>query len=776
MNATCGVAMSFFDGVTPSVLLEGGSSLAVPHKQPTTWFSSGKQPLKRGGKIDVPPPRRPWTGQSRPQTQQRKGRFGKKNFAFRPYLPARPQTTQVSSQKPPEYRAPTYHNIGKSVSYRGHPHDFHSSPLATMTALKEAIAANGGNKEKNLQSCVDTLRQLATDESNAFHESIAEIMPYLDQALYASVGNSDVRVPLFVMIDRVNEELADYKEREAAHDDKMAMHRKARGELNLQLKQKDMQINALERKLEQEKRAHKQTRMDRRKIKTKLGHSNEQNLSLLSMVTTTDAQRQDGDRKNLEIINRLRQDLQASRENGNAMMSSLVVLQTELEKLRCPEVDQSELGCLKEELKAVKETLTMQRGQYLALRKRDDRGTSIERNKESDQFSYLVGVKRLLPPGLGLSHMWKGKARSRFLLPAELDELLEELWNTYTENFAAALEVWKVESMSAPLHEDEKGSEDNGEPLSLPVTSFKVLDEGSRFNIWVVQFLEAKNIHSEFTWLQNQLRWAKVNNLPPTQMRVLKDSLPQLLIENTKASLVKWQFQSTKFSLFLAILTGYVHEGCYVDQQNMMSQLQANLIKLDPQQTGFVTMSIFMDHVKAFLSEDLSIYEWESIESAANAEAIDGGLLAYGTIFDGFGASRISREIILLHIASSAQYREQLLDSIMMYKGIDNCVDPGELKLAIRSVDPNRPSLSIDNWIGLFLQHSEYLTKKAKSNSKKSKGDVHGSEIDNLRAQAAAFAAAQDKHKRIPFAHVEEALDLFYVRKFQWWVDEKKEW
>ena len=104
--------------------------------------------------------------------------------------------------------------------------------------------------------------------------------------------------------------------------------------------------------------------------------------------------------------------------------------------------------------------------------------------------------------------------------------------------------------------------------------------------------------------------------------------MPQLLIENTKASLHKWQFQSTKFSVFFAILTGYVHEGCYVDQQNMLSQLQANLIRLDPQQTGFVSMSIFMDHITTFLSEDLSTCEWESIESAANAEAIDGGSLA----------------------------------------------------------------------------------------------------------------------------------------------------
>ena len=86
-----------------------------------------------------------------------------------------------------------------------------------MMELKEALAANGGNKEKNLQSCMETLRQLATDESNAFHGSIAEIIPHLDQALYASVGNSDVRVPLFVMIDRVNEELVDYKEREACN-------------------------------------------------------------------------------------------------------------------------------------------------------------------------------------------------------------------------------------------------------------------------------------------------------------------------------------------------------------------------------------------------------------------------------------------------------------------------------------------------------------------------------------------------------------------------------
>ena len=60
----------------------------------------------------------------------------------------------------------------------------------------------------------------------------------------------------------------------------------------------------------------------------------------------------------------------------------------------------------------------------------------------------------------------------------------------------------------------------------------------------------------------------------------------------------------------------------------MLSQLQANLIRLDPQQTGFVSMSIFMDHITTFLSEDLSTCEWESIESAANAEAIDGGSLA----------------------------------------------------------------------------------------------------------------------------------------------------
>ena len=76
---------------------------------------------------------------------------------------------------------------------------------------------------------------------------------------------------------------------------------------------------------------------------------------------------------------------------------------------------------------------------------------------------------------------------------------------------------------------------------------------------------------------------------------------------------------------------------------------------------------------------------------------------------------------------------------------------------------------SIDNIIGVIMQYQDYVDAKNEGSGKTKRGKSGGSDLDQLRAQAAAFAAARDRSKRVPCGDVIDALDHFFIHEWKWW-------
>lgn len=105
----------------------------------------------------------------------------------------------------------------------------------------------------------------------------------------------------------------------------------------------------------------------------------------------------------------------------------------------------------------------------------------------------------------------------------------------------------------------------------------------------------------------------------------------------------------------------------------------------------------------------------------------------------------------------------------------DGKVDPSEMRRAIKLIDAKRKEESVDNIIGLIMQYHNYFQMKKKglddgniSKNKKQSNNA-ASDLNVLRAQAAAFAAARDRSKRVPCEDVMDALNYFYINEWKWW-------
>ena len=87
----------------------------------------------------------------------------------------------------------------------------------------------------------------------------------------------------------------------------------------------------------------------------------------------------------------------------------------------------------------------------------------------------------------------------------------------------------------------------------------------------------------------------------------------------------------------------------------------------------------------------------------------------------------------------------------------------------MKLIDPKRRDESIDNIIGVIMQYQDYVDAKNEGSGKTKRGKSGGSDLDQLRAQAAAFAAARDRSKRVPCGDVIDALDHFFIHEWKWW-------
>ena len=179
------------------------------------------------------------------------------------------------------------------------------------------------------------------------------------------------------------------------------------------------------------------------------------------------------------------------------------------------------------------------------------------------------------------------------------------------------------------------------------------------------------------------------------------------------------------------------------------------------------------------------------LNNAIEKDVINGSKYAYGYIFDDFSVGNnnenssmdivrhdntFAKELKLLHLYSSIYYRNCFIERILALKGIDGKVDPSEIRRAIKLIDPKRIENSLDNIVGLIMQYHNYFQMKKKglddanNNKKKKSGSSGGaSDLSVLRAQAAAFAAARDRSKRIPCEDVIDALNYFYMHEWKWW-------
>jgi hypothetical protein len=762
--------MSFFDGVTPSTLLAGGSSLHVPaheKRQRVSWFTSGKQKeaVLRRGKVAMPP-RRPATtynGRSRGNTW---GRQNQQNTnrpqtqgqrSFSQYLSKKSiiakkrssgPASRLGNEKPTNVRVihtKRAQRVQEAIVASG---GYRSSPLSLFVKLKEKLHSRGVTKDKSVAACVEILEKMAEDKSQAISEMMEEMLPLIANAIYAdSVTRS---VPFYNLTKQLESENKEMKIREAKFDTKLEMHRKAREELMKQVRSLEIGVDLYQQKLEKEKTANKKAAKINRVQRKKMNHATEQNLSLLGMVTSSESERQDAEKEHRTKIMKLNDDLVASQENCSALSSALRVLQMELEKLKNPKDDQSEISRLSKELQEVKNTLKMQRGQYLQL---VDNKASKPRG-DDEFYAHLVGsVSPLLPP----EHMWTGKVRTRLLSPNELSAFINQAWTEYVDNFGAGLDVWKFDSLP---------NAGNDEPSA---DMFNVLDHSNSFSTWLPGHL----LRSESEWLHHQLIWGKINLHPKKEKQMLKEVLPQVFISNVKESCIKWQGKSTKFTIFHGILSRSVHEGCYADQLDMVSALRKGLVQLDTENSGILAYSQIDDFLRSFLPRTVE-HEFDFIDTYGRSSGFYKSKIAYGNLFEGHDKNGLLRELLSLHVASSMDFKEKLQCTVRSYKGIDNCVDANDIRTAIIEVDPLRPKNSVDNWVGLFLQHSEYATKMRKSSKHRSKRKSVSveDEMETLKAKAAAFAAARDKYKRVPTDDIVDALNYFFVREFGWWRNE----
>ena len=308
--------------------------------------------------------------------------------------------------------------------------------------------------------------------------------------------------------------------------------------------------------------------------------------------------------------------------------------------------------------------------------------------------------------------------------------------------------------------------------------SIKILSDRTTF----MSFLVSYTI-DESHWVSLQNTMIKTTSLyTPKEKRKRHDILPFLFMQNVCESIARYRFYSYQFTLFHNVLAGKIHIGCIHDQGLMMMALKERLIALDKNKTGFVDGDSFKATIRNFLTTSLRDEDLSILNDAIDEDLMEGGKYPYGYIFnhqlhnaegdplDTFQHSnKFAKELKLLHLYSSIHYKNCLIERILALRGIDGKVDPSEIRRAMKLIDPKRRDESIDNIIGVIMQYQDYVDAKNEGSGKTKRGKSGGSDLDQLRAQAAAFAAARDRSKRVPCGDVIDALDHFFIHEWKWW-------
>ena len=174
--------MSFYQNVTPSVLLDGNSSLDVDiAQQPKTWFSSGRAPARRQGRgrrkanknrhrpVTTSYPSRPVTVNNAINMPIATRARGRKVVVRPPHFSAQSRPNTTATIVPIRQRvvntSPRFciKTGAREKRVRDVQHPFRSSQIALLLKLKELLSRNEMSKEKCVHICICALRELQND-------------------------------------------------------------------------------------------------------------------------------------------------------------------------------------------------------------------------------------------------------------------------------------------------------------------------------------------------------------------------------------------------------------------------------------------------------------------------------------------------------------------------------------------------------------------------------------------------------------------------------------
>ena len=425
---------------------------------------------------------------------------------------------------------------------------------------------------------------------------------------------------------------------------------------------------------------------------------------------------------------------------------------------------------------------------------------NTENNLKQEKYcSHLVEKVQIVHDENAL-HSFCERVYSEVLNVKDCANFIINAYDTFKEEHFDLLEINKLTNEEEMLEEDDESGSDNDDDgnsdkyrkfrnNSDTVISIKIYQEFLTF----ISFLKA-HVTSKHgnRWISQQSVFIDASSLHTAkEKRKRQEILPFIFIQNVMESIAQYRFYSYKFNVFHHVLNQNVHVGCIHDQELMMLALKKKLISLDVDNTGFIDVSSFKKVLKKFLTRNLREEDFKLLNNAIEEDVINGSKYAYGYIFDDFSVGNnnenssmdivrhdntFAKELKLLHLYSSIYYRNCFIERILALKGIDGKVDPSEIRRAIKLIDPKRIENSLDNIVGLIMQYHNYFQMKKKglddanNNKKKKSGSSGGaSDLSVLRAQAAAFAAARDRSKRIPCEDVIDALNYFYMHEWKWW-------
>eukprot|EP00944_MAST-04C_sp_MAST-4C-sp1_P010222 g10222.t1 len=645
-------------------------------------------------------------------------------------------------------------------------------------------------------------------------------------SLFENPNDNDNVLSHLVPFYKILEDLEDRHEQSTSREDsfeaKLKIHRQAQNDMRIEIKALKKDLLAANSKLEAEQLAHRDTKTDLEKIKLQQAKSTEQNMNLLNMLHNSEAHRHNFEKENKKVQRTLRQDLIAAKENSEAYEQAVLDLQQEIERLKLPEESRSEVGRMKKELSITKNTLAMQRGQYLALmekfnllsnKKQGIRNLAMNKKPDSE-INYWSEQTRhfwqqnqrkmadsrwqchLVEPATSLHQVHLGmsfceRVFSEMLMASDCAAFLLDAYNRFKEDHFELLEMGRL-SNEFELYtlnsdeddvndaEDREKSQYNYKSLAKNDTpiSIKILSDQTTFMSFLVLYIKR-----ESHWVSLQNTMIKTTSLyTPKEKRKRHDVLPFLFIQNVRESIARYRFYSYQFTLFHNVLAGKIHIGCIHDQDLMMMALKERLVALDTNKTGFVDENSFKATVRNFLTKSLREEDLSILSDAIDEDLMEGGKYPYGYIFNYQQQNterdplnifqhnnKFAKELKLLHLYSSIYYKNCFIKRILTLRGIDGKVDPSEIRRAMKLIDPKRRDESIDNIIGVIMQYQDYVDAKNEGSGKTKRGKSGGSDLDQLRAQAAAFAAARDRSKRVPCGDVIDALDHFFIHEWKWW-------